>query len=150
MDRCYRSVFFKLVGTIYPNFIKLHLSVHYLYFLSSTNFLFSRITLSSPLWRCNEVTKLRSLFCCGYVCCYTPQQNSAPSLCLLQGRPAFSDDKAFAMVKESSGTHFDPNVVQAFFSVSNDIINERDRINKKNSALLELVSIFIFSCFFCL
>ena len=47
-------------------------------------------------------------------------------------RPAFSDEKALAMVKESSGTHFDPNVVKAFFSVSNDIINERDRINKEN------------------
>jgi putative two-component system response regulator len=47
-------------------------------------------------------------------------------------RPAFSDEKALAMLKESSGTHFDPNVVQAFFSVSNDIINERDRINNEN------------------
>jgi putative two-component system response regulator len=47
-------------------------------------------------------------------------------------RPAFSDEKALAMVKESNDTHFDPNVVQVFFSVSNDIINERDRINKKN------------------
>ena len=47
-------------------------------------------------------------------------------------RPAFSDEKALAMVKENSGTHFDPKVVQAFFSVSNDIINERDRINKEN------------------
>jgi putative two-component system response regulator len=47
-------------------------------------------------------------------------------------RSAFSDEKALAMVKESNDTHFDPNVVQVFFSVSNDIINERDRINKKN------------------
>ena len=47
-------------------------------------------------------------------------------------RPAFSDEKALAMVKEGSGTHFDPHVVKAFFSVSNDIINERDRINKGN------------------
>jgi len=47
-------------------------------------------------------------------------------------RPAFSDEKALAMVKENSGTHFDPKVVQAFFSVSNDIINERDRLNKEN------------------
>ncbi|MBA6292258.1 HD domain-containing protein [Colwellia sp. MB3u-70] len=47
-------------------------------------------------------------------------------------RPAFSDEKALAMVKESSGTHFDPKVVKAFFSVSNDLINERNRINKEN------------------
>lgn len=44
-------------------------------------------------------------------------------------RPAFSDEKALAMVKESSGTHFDPDVVKAFFSVSHDIINARDKIN---------------------
>ena len=44
-------------------------------------------------------------------------------------RPAFSDEKVLEMVKENSGTHFDPNVVKAFFSVSDAIINERDRIN---------------------
>lgn len=47
-------------------------------------------------------------------------------------RPAFTDEKAFDMVNENNGTHFDPEVVKAFFSVSDEIINERDRINKKN------------------
>ena len=46
-------------------------------------------------------------------------------------RPAFSDDKALAMVKENNGSHFDPDVVKAFLSVSDEIINERDRINKE-------------------
>jgi putative two-component system response regulator len=44
-------------------------------------------------------------------------------------RPAFSDEKALTMVKESNGTHFDPNVVKAFLSISDEIISERDRIN---------------------
>jgi len=47
-------------------------------------------------------------------------------------RPAFSDEKALAMVKENNGTHFDPDVVHAFLSVRDEIINERDRINKEN------------------
>ena len=44
-------------------------------------------------------------------------------------RPAFSDDKALNMVIENSGTHFDPDIVQAFLSVSDEIINEREKIN---------------------
>jgi putative two-component system response regulator len=47
-------------------------------------------------------------------------------------RPAFSDEKALAMVKENSGSHFDPDVVNAFFSVSHEIICERDRINEES------------------
>jgi putative two-component system response regulator len=44
-------------------------------------------------------------------------------------RPAFSDDKALNMVIENSGTHFDPDVVKAFLSVSDEIISEREKIN---------------------
>lgn len=47
-------------------------------------------------------------------------------------RPAFSDEKALAMVRENDGTHFDPEVVAAFFSVSDEIICERDRINQES------------------
>lgn len=47
-------------------------------------------------------------------------------------RPAFSDEKALTMVMENSGSHFDPDVVKAFFSVSDEIIKERDRINNEN------------------
>jgi len=49
-------------------------------------------------------------------------------------RPAFSDTKALAMVEEGKGTHFDPKVVDAFFSVSDKIIAERERINEANKA----------------
>ena len=44
-------------------------------------------------------------------------------------RKAFSDEKAIAMVKENNGTHFDPAVVKAFLSISDEIIIERNRIN---------------------
>lgn len=44
-------------------------------------------------------------------------------------RPAFSDKKAIAMVIEGNGTHFDPNVVKAFLSISDNIIKEREIIN---------------------
>lgn len=47
-------------------------------------------------------------------------------------RPAFSDEKALEMVKENSGTHFDPKVVDAFFSVSDEIIELRNRINNES------------------
>ncbi|WP_293762373.1 HD domain-containing phosphohydrolase [uncultured Paraglaciecola sp.] len=45
-------------------------------------------------------------------------------------RKAFSDEKAIAMVKENNGTHFDPAVVKAFLSISDEIIIERNRINE--------------------
>jgi putative two-component system response regulator len=47
-------------------------------------------------------------------------------------RSAFSDEKALAMIKENNGTHFDPDVVSAFFSVSHEIIRERDKINEES------------------
>jgi putative two-component system response regulator len=47
-------------------------------------------------------------------------------------RPAFSDKKALAMVIEGNGTHFDPNVVKAFLSISDDIIKEREIINNSD------------------
>jgi putative two-component system response regulator len=47
-------------------------------------------------------------------------------------RPAFSDEEALNMVIGNSGTHFDPDVVKAFLSVSDEIINERNKINNAN------------------
>jgi putative two-component system response regulator len=47
-------------------------------------------------------------------------------------RPAFSDKKALAMVIEGNGTHFDPNIVKAFLSISDDIIKEREIINNSD------------------
>ena len=47
-------------------------------------------------------------------------------------RKAFSDEKAIEMVKQNNGTHFDPEVVKAFLSISDEIIIERNRINKES------------------
>jgi putative two-component system response regulator len=45
-------------------------------------------------------------------------------------RPAMSDDTAFAMVSEQRGKHFDPMVVDAFFTVKDQIVKKRDQINR--------------------
>jgi len=36
-------------------------------------------------------------------------------------KDAFSLEKSYAIIKESRGTHFDPNVVDAFFEAQEDI-----------------------------
>lgn len=46
-------------------------------------------------------------------------------------RPAFDDEKVFEMITENTGSHFDPEVVQAFFSAADDIIASRERINQQ-------------------
>ena len=40
-------------------------------------------------------------------------------------KPAFPIDKCFAILEEESGTHFDPNVVQAFRAVREEILQVR-------------------------
>lgn len=54
-------------------------------------------------------------------------------------RPAFSDKKALAMVIEGNGTHFDPNIVKAFLSISDDIIKEREIINNSDLNIKQVV-----------
>ena len=44
-------------------------------------------------------------------------------------RPALSDEQAFEMLREGVGTHFDPEVVEAFFLAQDRIIETRTRIN---------------------
>lgn len=44
-------------------------------------------------------------------------------------RPALSDEQAFDMLREGVGTHFDPEVVEAFFLAQDRIIETRTRIN---------------------
>ncbi|MDP2258370.1 MAG: HD domain-containing phosphohydrolase [Caulobacter sp.] len=51
-------------------------------------------------------------------------------------RPAFSDERALAMLGEASGSHFDPRVVTAFFTVKERIIAVRDRVNGGESPSL--------------
>lgn len=38
-------------------------------------------------------------------------------------------EKAYAIIREESGTHFDPAVVEAFFAVIADM-EEREKLNK--------------------
>jgi putative two-component system response regulator len=40
-------------------------------------------------------------------------------------KPAFPIDKCFAILEEESGTHFDPDIVKAFFSVRDKIVKIR-------------------------
>ena len=61
-------------------------------------------------------------------------------------RPAFSDEEALAMVRENEGTHFDPDIVNAFFSVSTEIVGERDRINQENEAKSALINFTLNKC----
>ncbi len=43
-------------------------------------------------------------------------------------KEAFPVEKAFAIIRESSGSHFDPEVVDAFFSVQNEILSIKNEI----------------------
>ncbi len=51
-------------------------------------------------------------------------------------RPAFSDERALAMLGDESGRHFDPKVVMAFFAAKERIIAARDRVNGGESPSL--------------
>lgn len=51
-------------------------------------------------------------------------------------RPAFSDERALAMLGEASGHHFDPRVVTAFYAAKERIIAVRDRVNSGESPSL--------------
>lgn len=44
-------------------------------------------------------------------------------------RPAFSDERALAMLAEEAGRHFDPRVVAAFFAAKDRIVAARDCVN---------------------
>lgn len=44
-------------------------------------------------------------------------------------RPAVPVEKVFSMLRESAGSHFDPDVVEAFFQVKDQILDLRKRIN---------------------
>lgn len=46
-------------------------------------------------------------------------------------RKAIPDEKVFEMIRENSGKHFDPEIVDAFFKVADEIVEERERINNK-------------------
>lgn len=51
-------------------------------------------------------------------------------------RPAFSDERALAMLGDAAGSHFDPRVVTAFFIAKERIVAARDRVNGGESPSL--------------
>ena len=45
-------------------------------------------------------------------------------------RPAMPDEQVLGMIRDASGSHFDPQVVAAFFRALPDIIDARSRVNR--------------------
>jgi putative two-component system response regulator len=48
----------------------------------------------------------------------------------------FPIDKSFAIIKEGSGDHFDPAVVEAFFSVEDEILSIKEKYRDEDQSLL--------------
>ena len=42
-------------------------------------------------------------------------------------KEAFSNEKAFKILKEESGTHFDPKIVEVFFNKLKEILETQER-----------------------
>lgn len=45
-------------------------------------------------------------------------------------KPAFAEEKALAIIKEGSGTHFDPEIVKAFFQIHDVILAIREKFQE--------------------
>lgn len=54
-------------------------------------------------------------------------------------RPAFSDERALAMLAAESGRAFDPTLVATFIAHADDLIGLRDRINRRSASFADLV-----------
>lgn len=52
-------------------------------------------------------------------------------------KPAFSHDKAKAIILEGEGTHFDPEVIKAFLNVENEFVQIAGRIQDKEGEVPE-------------
>jgi putative two-component system response regulator len=48
----------------------------------------------------------------------------------------FSLDKSFSIIKEEWGKHFDPDVVDAFLEIENEIVSIKDRYRDQRESLL--------------
>lgn len=55
-------------------------------------------------------------------------------------RPAFSDERALAMLAAESGAAFDPELVAAFVAHADELIALRDRINRRGANFADLVA----------
>ena len=52
-------------------------------------------------------------------------------------KKAWEDEKIFALIKEESGKHFDPELVDIFFKHLNEFLYIRDKYNEKSSFMKE-------------
>jgi len=50
----------------------------------------------------------------------------------------FTIEKSLAIVKEGRGTHFDPDVVDAFFDIQDEILNIKKQYSEDNQKIIEL------------
>jgi len=50
-------------------------------------------------------------------------------------KEAFSLEKSFEIIKEGNGSHFDPELVNAFFSIKNEIIAIKDKYEDEHDSL---------------
>jgi putative two-component system response regulator len=50
-------------------------------------------------------------------------------------KPAFPVEKALAIIKEGSGTHFDPSVVEAFLKGLEEILKVREKFSNEELAM---------------
>jgi putative two-component system response regulator len=50
-------------------------------------------------------------------------------------KEAFSLDKSFAIIREGRGSHFDPEVVEAFFAVEKEILSIRETFKDQEPSL---------------
>lgn len=58
---------------------------------------------------------------------------------LISKRPykePFSIERSFGIIRESSGSHFDPEVVDAFFAGENEILAVKEKYKEKEESLL--------------
>ncbi len=54
----------------------------------------------------------------------------------------FSTEQAFTIIKEGIGTHFDPAVAEAFFSIRDEILRDREQYkDQKESLFLQIVGL---------
>ena len=51
-------------------------------------------------------------------------------------KEAFSLEKSFSIIKEGRGSHFDPEVVDVFFAVKNEILSIREKYKEEHASLL--------------
>ena len=58
-------------------------------------------------------------------------------------KAAFSIEEALAVIKEGRGSHFDPDVTDAFFAIQDEIIKIKQKYDKENQNLFDIADLKI-------